>query len=178
MLKDDWQKMIRTGRQAFPLERKREESRQMLNRDNAIWEELLAHLRSELSDREFMTWFAQVKPVGIQDGAFVLAVNGSFTRDWIRDNYLERLEEVLHSLGAEAPRIGLQVVPLDSSEQQDIFALQDDDGEASAEPRPAPPPRLSSKYRFESFVVGSNNNLAHAAAQAVAERPGHPYNPP
>lgn len=148
----------------------------MLNRDNAIWEELLAHLRSELSDREFMTWFAQVKPVGIQDGAFVLAVNGSFTRDWIRDNYLERLEEVLHSLGAEAPRIGLQVVPLDSSEQQDIFALQED-GEASAGPRPAPLPRLSSKYRFESFVVGSNNNLAHAAAQAVAERPGHTYNP-
>lgn len=148
----------------------------MLNRDNAIWEELLAHLRSELSDREFMTWFTQVKPVGIQDGAFVLAVNGSFARDWIRDNYLERLEEVLHTMGAETPRIGLQVVPLDNSEQQDIFSLQEDEAGRTA-PAAPPPPRLSSKYRFESFVVGSNNNLAHAAAQAVAERPGHTYNP-
>jgi len=148
----------------------------MLNRDNAIWEELLAHLRTELSDREFMTWFAQVKPVGIQDGAFVIAVNGSFARDWIRDNYLDRLEEALHTMGAETPRIGLQVLPLDNSEQQDIFALEGTTEEKAA-PATPPPPRLSSKYRFESFVVGSNNNLAHAAAQAVAEQPGHTYNP-
>ncbi len=147
----------------------------MLNRDNAIWEELLAHLRSQLSEREFNTWFTQVKPVGIQEGSFVIGVAGSFARDWIRDNYLSQIEAGLKHLGADMPRVGLQVLPLEESRQQDIFALPE-----AEYPQPTAATtrtRLNTKYRFESFVVGSNNNLAYAAAQAITERPGQTYNP-
>ena len=146
----------------------------MLNQDKAIWEELLAHLRSQLSERDFNTWFSQAKPVGMQEGSFVIGVNGTFARDWIRDNYLGQIEAVLRKLGAEAPKVGLQVLPLEEARQQDIFSLPEAE---TTRPETTTPARLNSKYRFESFVVGSNNNLAHAAAQAVAEQPGKNYNP-
>src|SRR5690554_8158690 len=89
----------------------------MLNRDNTIWEELLAYLRSQLSEREFTTWFSHAKPVGIQEGAFVIGVSGSFARDWIRDNYLSEIEAGLKRLGAETPRVGLHVLPLDEARE-------------------------------------------------------------
>ena len=146
----------------------------MLNQDKAIWEELLAHLRSQLSERDFNTWFSQVKPVGIQEGSFIIGVTGTFARDWIRDNYLGQIEAGLRKLGADTPKVGLQVLPMDEAQQQDIFSLPEAE---TARPETTARARLNSKYRFESFVVGSNNNLAHAAAQAVAEQPGHNYNP-
>jgi len=146
----------------------------MLNRDNTIWEELLAYLRSQLSEREFTTWFSQARPVGIEEGAYVIGVSGTFARDWIRDNYMAELEAGLKRLGADTPRVGLRVLPLEEATQQDIFSLPEPTYPEAAGPAA---PRLNSKYRFESFVVGSNNNLAHAAAQAIAERPGQTYNP-
>ncbi len=147
----------------------------MLDHENAIWEELLAHLRSTIPQLEFTTWFNQVKPVGIQDGEFVIGVAGNFARDWIRNNYLSHIEAGLKQLGMEAPRVGFQVLPLEATHQQDMFSLaeSEDDSPAAAPTRT----RLNSKYRFESFVVGSNNNLAYAAAQAITERPGQTYNP-
>ncbi len=146
----------------------------MLNQDKAIWEELLDHLRGQLSERDFNTWFSQVKPVGIQEGSFVIGVAGTFARDWIRDNYLGQIEAGLRKLGAETPKVGLQVLPMDEAQQQDIFSLPESE---TTRPETTTRARLNSKYRFESFVVGSNNNLAHAAAQAVAEQPGKNYNP-
>src|SRR5690625_144960 len=142
--------------------------------NNTIWEELLAYLRSQLSEREFTTWFSQARPVGIEEGAYVIGVSGTFARDWIRDNYMAELEAGLKRLGADTPRVGLRVLPLEEATQQDIFSLPEPTYPEAAGPAA---PRLNSKYRFESFVVGSNNNLAHAAAQAIAERPGQTYNP-
>ncbi len=147
----------------------------MLDSDKAIWDELLTHLRSQLSERDFKTWFSQVRPVGIQQGAFVIGVTGTFARDWIRDNFMPQIEAGLRQLGAETPKVGLQVLPLEEARQQDIFSLAEED--AAPRPEVQSRARLNAKYRFESFVVGSNNNLAHAAAQAISERPGQTYNP-
>lgn len=138
---------------------------------------------------EYTTWFAPVKPLGVQEGSLVLGVRNSFTKDWFRDHYLELLLSALRSLGAEQPQVEFQVLPA----TQDTLLLPDTPAAESAPtPRPAAsrptPPRsdppnadnrrtLNPKYTFENFVVGPNNNLAHAAALAVAEAPGKAYNP-
>lgn len=151
-----------------------------------IWADVLAYVRKNVSDLEYTTWFAPVKPLGVQEGSLVLGVRNSFTKDWFRDHYLELLLAALRSLGAEQPQISFQVLPA----AQDALLLPDSPAvpPASASAPPSPPPArvpapgdnrktLNPKYTFENFVVGPNNNLAHAAALAVAESPGKAYNP-
>src|SRR5690554_5794592 len=146
----------------------------MQNRDNAILDELLEHLRGALSDREYRTWFSQVKPLGMQGGTFTIGVPNSFTKDWIRNNYLTQLEEGLGRLGAESLDIAVQVTQFEEARQVDIFS-QPSEGPATITPPVRA--RLSPKYHFANFVVGPNNNLAHAASLSAAERPGTAYNP-
>ena len=145
---------------------------------------MLAYVRKNVSDLEYTTWFAPVKPLGVQEGSLLLGVRNSFTKDWFRDHYLELLLAALRSLGAEQPQISFQVLPA----AQDALLLPSDPPPPAAPPSP-PLPRspaaapgdnrrtLNPKYTFENFVVGPNNNLAHAAALAVAESPGKAYNP-
>ena len=132
---------------------------------------------------EYNTWFIPVRPLGVQEGALVLGVRNSFTKDWFRDHYLQLILDALRALGAEQPQVSFQVLPA----AQDPLLLKDDPPPPPPAPagsvvsRPAPPTEnrksLNAKYTFENFVVGPNNNLAHAAALRVAETPGKAYNP-
>jgi chromosomal replication initiator protein len=147
----------------------------MLSRDHAIWEDVLDYVRDQISETEFRTWFKQVRPLGIDGGVFQLGVPHSFARDWIKNHFGEVLEQALRDLGAPSPKIGFQVVSFAPSEQADLFSQPPPE---AATPAGHPDrPRFNPKYVFGNFVVGPNNNLAHAAALAVAEAPGRAYNP-
>ena len=146
----------------------------MLSRDQAIWDDVLDYVRDQVSETEFRTWFKQVRPLGISEGVFQLGVPHSFARDWIRSHFGTVLEQALRDLGAPSPKVGFQVVTFAASEQPDMFS------QPATTPAAAPPREraaLNPKYVFANFVVGPNNNLAHAAAMAVAEAPGRAYNP-
>jgi chromosomal replication initiator protein len=148
----------------------------MLSRDHAIWDDVLDYVRDQISETEFRTWFKQVRPLGISDGVFQLGVPHSFARDWIRNHFGEVLEQALRDLGAPSPKVGFQVVSFSASEQPDMFSQPaQSDARGAATPRERA--QLNPKYVFSNFVVGPNNNLAHAAALAVAEAPGRAYNP-
>ncbi|MFC4640093.1 chromosomal replication initiator protein DnaA [Deinococcus hohokamensis] len=146
-----------------------------------IWADVLGYVRKNISEVEYHTWFAPLKNLGVQDGSLVLGVRNSFAQEWLRKQYQGLLEDALRSLGAQHPQVSFQVLPA----AQDALLLPSD-------PPPGPPPTpgrpaapvpvdnrktLNPKYTFENFVVGPNNNLAHAAALAVAESPGKAYNP-
>jgi chromosomal replication initiator protein len=148
----------------------------MLSRDHAIWDDVLDYVRDQISETEFRTWFKQVRPLGISEGVFQLGVPHSFARDWIRNHFGEVLEQALRDLGAPSPKIGFQVVSFSASEQPDMFS-QPAQNDARAAGAPRERAQLNPKYVFSNFVVGPNNNLAHAAALAVAEAPGRAYNP-
>ena len=148
----------------------------MAGKAQGMWDDVIARIRAEIPEVEFRTWFSQVNPHGIEDGAFVLGVPHSFARDWLRSNYSGVIEAALRDLGVEPPRVVFQVIGSQVIEQRDMF---------SAPPAPETPagsvearrPKLNPKYVFSHFVVGPNNNLAHAAARAVVEAPGSAYNP-
>jgi chromosomal replication initiator protein len=147
----------------------------MLSRDHAIWDDVLSTVRTQISETEFRTWFAQVRPLGISDGVFLLGVPHSFARDWIRNHFGEVIERALQDLGAPSPKIGFQVVAFHPSEQPDMFTQVATPNTVPAASREGT--ALNPKYVFTNFVVGPNNNLAHAAALAIAEAPGKAYNP-
>ncbi|MFC0617311.1 chromosomal replication initiator protein DnaA [Deinococcus budaensis] len=151
-----------------------------------IWADVLGYVRKNISEVEYHTWFAPVKNLGVQEGSLVLGVRNSFAQEWFRKHYLELLEDALRSLGAQNPQVSFQVLPA----VQEAMILPQDPPPAPPPARSGPGPRqapaafpaenrksLNPKYTFENFVVGPNNNLAHAAALAVAESPGKAYNP-
>ncbi|PTA67624.1 chromosomal replication initiator protein DnaA [Deinococcus arcticus] len=146
-----------------------------------IWADVLGYVRKNISEVEYHTWFAPVKNLGVQEGSLVLGVRNSFAQEWFRKHYLELLEDALRSLGAQNPQVTFQVLPA----AQDALLLPTDPppappihtGRAPSTPLPENRKVLNPKYTFENFVVGPNNNLAHAAALAVAESPGKAYNP-
>ena len=144
----------------------------MLSQENAIWNDILDYVSDQIPDVEFRTWFKQVRPLGIEHGTFMIGVPHSFARDWLKTHYGVVIEQALKDLGAASPRVGFQVVPFQNPQQDDIFS-----GPPGMEGAKTAQPRLNEKYVFSNFVVGPNNNLAHAAALAVAEAPGRAYNP-
>ncbi|GGL78331.1 chromosomal replication initiator protein DnaA [Deinococcus aerolatus] len=146
---------------------------------------MLGYVRKNISEVEYHTWFAPVKNLGVQEGSLVLGVRNSFAQEWFRKHYLELLEDALRSLGAQNPQVSFQVLP---AAQDTLLSLNDpppapsrppssSTGGPSAQDQAENRKRLNPKYTFENFVVGPNNNLAHAAAMGVAESPGKAYNP-
>ncbi len=143
----------------------------MLSSETAIWEDILDYVKNHIPEVEYRTWFEQVRPLGIDNGTFMIGVPHSFARNWLRNHYGDVLEQALENLGASSPRVEFQVVAFQNTEQKDMFA-------APEKELPTPiRPAFNPKYIFSNFVVGPNNNLSHAAAMAVAEAPGRAYNP-
>jgi len=137
---------------------------------NTVWQNVLEYVRQSITEVEYHTWFEKIQPLGVVNGILELGVPTSFFKGWIEEHYAELLTEALTRLGAQTPRFELRVVP-GKPIQEDIFSA------SSPVKSPEARARLNPKYTFENFVVGPNNNLAHAAAVAVAESPGNAYNP-
>ena len=141
-----------------------------------IWESAAAELRAVLTEGTFTTWFASARAVALDGNTFVLGVPSTFVKEWIESRYLAQLNEAL-SRAAGYP-LSLMVRIDDTIEEVEPPM-------PAHTPPPPPPqfaaaaeaPRFHPKYTFDSFVIGSSNRFAHAAALAVAEAPATAYNP-
>ncbi len=134
----------------------------------SIWENVLEYVRDNITEVEYHTWFANVRPLGLEGGVLDIAVPSGFAGDWIQKHYGQLIQEALLRLGSASPNFRLQVVP-----QSEAPPPQDETPGNGGSTRS----RLNPKYTFDSFVVGDGNKMAHAAALAVAESPGKAYNP-
>jgi len=147
----------------------------------SLWSDVSGRLRSALNDTTYGTWFAHTVGVALDDSRFVLGVPNDFTRDWIEGHFLELIGAAIRDITGIARTIELRVM--------DISAAPAPPAGLSEHPAPrtAPVERLvphrpesggfNAKYTFDSFVIGSSNRFAHAAALAVAEAPAQAYNP-
>ena len=133
---------------------------------DALWSDVSARLRDALNDSTYTTWFSQAAAGDLGSEGFVLVVPNDFTRNWIEAHFRGLLEAMVRdSLGAERP---VRVVVRELQQVQEL---------RSPPPAPRSPEGLNPKYTFDSFVIGSSNRFAHAAALAVAEAPAQAYNP-
>jgi chromosomal replication initiator protein len=136
---------------------------------DALWSDVSARLRDALNDATYTTWFSQATAVDLDGERFVVAVPNDFTRNWIEAHFRGLLEAMVRdSLGEERP---VRVVVHEARPAAELHAP----------PQPPAAARsldaLNPKYTFDSFVIGSSNRFAHAAALAVAEAPAQAYNP-
>jgi chromosomal replication initiator protein len=135
---------------------------------DGVWNEISGRLREALNENTFSTWFAEVEAVGITDGEFVLSVPNDFTREWIEGHFLGLIEAALAEVAGERS-VKLQIAERSPKAAQAEPKLR--------EQAPRPGLSINAKYTFDSFVIGSSNRFAHAAALAVAEAPAQAYNP-
>ena len=134
----------------------------------SLWTEVSGRLKGALNDTTYGTWFGDVSSRELTDEAFVLSVPNDFTREWIEGHFLDLIGAAVRDAGGTERQIQLSV----EQEVEPSGPLQQ---EAATPARPAFD--MSQKYTFDSFVIGSSNRFAHAAALAVAESPAQAYNP-
>jgi chromosomal replication initiator protein len=146
-----------------------------------IWGATLAQLRSKLSTETYNLWFAPLR-ASVRDGdRLILEVPNEFCEIWLTDNYIGLLQEVVETASGLKLRIHFEVGTSEVLAEK-VPPQADASQQSLAEPAPEPTKagqglRFDPKNTFEAFVVGSNNNFAHAAALAVAQSPGKAYNP-
>jgi chromosomal replication initiator protein len=133
-----------------------------------VWNEISGRLREALNENTFSTWFAEVDAAEITDDEFVLSVPNDFTREWIEGHFLGLISAALTEVAGE------HSIRLEIAEHEVTAAAPEP---KLAQPGPQPAPSINTKYTFDSFVIGSSNRFAHAAALAVAEAPAQAYNP-
>lgn len=159
-----------------------------------VWRSCLQKLQSELSATEFNTW---IKPLQVKetDSEMALYAPNPFFVDWIRQQYLDRINEFLEQRDTNAHKqISLHVGNLNQTSQQATTngsANSPSPIASTADNRPrvhnnsfndsAPSGfqqnNLNPHFIFANFVEGKSNQLARAAAQQVLENPGEAYNP-
>jgi chromosomal replication initiator protein len=140
----------------------------------SLWSDVSGRLRSALNDTTYGTWFANTGGVALDDERFILAVPNDFTRNWIEGHFLELIAAAVREVTGAGRLIELQVdtrLPAGERESARVTPV-----ERLLPSRPESG-GFNAKYTFDSFVIGSSNRFAHAAALAVAEAPAQAYNP-
>jgi chromosomal replication initiator protein len=135
-----------------------------------IWGQALARLQQRIKPTNFDMWLRPIECEDVRDDELVLKAPNRYIKEWFEDNYLPIALQELQDLTHKTFRVSF------------LFA---ESQEQPPDPTPDPTPvitvssstQLNARYKFDSFVVGPSNALAHAAAQAVAEVPASRYNP-
>jgi chromosomal replication initiator protein len=146
--------------------------RQQLLTAEDLWTEVSERLRAALNDKTYNTWFSEAEGLELSDEFFVLAVPNDFSREWIESHFLGLIDAAVRDATGEQRRIDLSVRHIETDEAgNEVQQLQVQVEE------PSRVEGLNERYNFDSFVIGSSNRFAHAAALAVAEAPAQAYNP-
>lgn len=134
---------------------------------SSSWDSVLSILKEEITEVGFKTWFEPLKPVKFEDNTLYILASNEIQKNTILMKHRDLLRNSIYIVFGE------------NSDFEIIFKNQMGEIEREAE-KPAEKvfnSFLNPRYTFDEFVVGTNNNHAHAASLAVAENPGKAYNP-
>lgn len=142
-----------------------------------IWATVQEHLRSLLSPDIYNLWFAPLRVHALDGSSLTLEVANDFCEVWLKENYLGLLRDVLGQVTGQELDVRFKVVGNASTIAPPPPSARAKSPEPSGRASISSDNAFNPKYTFDSFVVGSNNHFAHAAAVAVAQSPGKAYNP-
>lgn len=145
-----------------------------------LWQAALEQLQFQISPANFATWLKNTYILSQKDGQLLISVPNNFSKEWLENKYNKIIFHIIRGLDIEVKEIKYTVDTLAKPKQ--------------SSPRPSPripadsqlefqelkvnrSTNLNSKYTFDNFIVGSFNELAHAASLAIVKNPGVIYNP-
>lgn len=150
-----------------------------------LWQSVLAQMQFHISKANFSTWFQNTEIVSKENEKIIISVPNAFSKEWLSNKYNKLILKTLHDIDdsikelefiiklqpakGATPKIVSRGYP--ENEKQEEAQLKFEEFKINRETN------LNPRYTFNSFVVGSFNELAHAAALAVADSPGFTYNP-
>lgn len=157
---------------------------------DSLWQAVLGEIELSVSRGNFVTWFKNTRPLRYKDDVLVIAVPNIFVKNQLERKYNQLVTDTLKKNGIVPQRIEYKVdsgiVPQRKGEEEPVV-LANPKAASKKASSVAPPARsalshtyrqgLNEKYTFDTFIVGSGNELAYAACQAIAQNPGTKYNP-
>ena len=148
---------------------------------HAVWQGVLGEIEVTVSSSSFTAWFKNTKLEIISDKEVLIIAPNIFARTQLEKRFHPQILEALAHNGINAPSISYNVES--SSKKPRVNREVDKSGQQeTAKPlilpsRKSHSSNLNPRYTFDNFIVGSSNDLAYAACQAVAAHPGEKYNP-
>jgi chromosomal replication initiator protein len=140
------------------------------------WSRVLDRARRELPDATVRTWLEPAEPLGLQGGRLILAAPDQFAAEWNASKHASLLSRLAAETLGSSVDVVFQVQEERTRRAQMDFFVAAPPGPETAQPARRTTP-LNERYTFRTFVIGKSNELAGAAAHAVAEAPGRTYNP-
>ena len=148
------------------------------------WQSVIGQLQMEMPRASFDTWVRDTRVAGYDAGVMTVGVRNAYARDWLESRLMSTVARLLAGIMERAVDVRFVITNGNDTVQTDDAALEvhaSDDVPATDSPEPVTVKQrnstLNPRYTFDNFVVGANNRLAHAASQAVAEKPARAYNP-
>jgi len=141
------------------------------------WPEIIEHLRieHELSNVSFTTWIQPLKVYDIINDTVFILVNMNASIKYIEKKYLLPLKVSIAEITGNEYEI--EFISEENEKLNEIHNMSIEENKKKKVKSLAEKAGLNPKYTFDTFVVGGNNNFAHAVSLAVAESPGEVYNP-
>jgi chromosomal replication initiator protein len=142
-----------------------------------LWDEILGRIETKVNRHSFYTWFRPTTFVSDDRSSLTVRVPNALFKDWLTKHYAGVISEATAEL--KRPNLLVHFVS-DIQSDATVIPLSADEavaletGAPSTQPGPA---GLNPRYTFDTFIVGSSNQFAHAACRAVAEAPSRSYNP-
>lgn len=147
---------------------------------NKLWQGALGELELMLSKANFMTWFKNTFIVSYENNRVVIGVPNTFTKAWFEKKYHPDIVRSLRKITDNQVReVIYQVVLHKPTAEKDIegAGVSEYSQKLAEKERYTHNVGLNPRYKFQNFVIGKGNELAHAASVAVSEKPGSVYNP-
>lgn len=144
-----------------------------------LWENCLVEIESGLSKANFSTWFRNTSIVREDTGIIYVGVPNEFVRDWLKNKYHKLISKTIadayeNMRGVEYIITKIEVNKTENQKTTEVYINKE---LPLKDLYVNPDDNLNPRYRFDSFIVGTFNELAYAASQAIIESPGTKYNP-
>ncbi len=140
----------------------------MTDREKSVWEELLSKLEKKLKPQNFKTWFKPTQLYSATSEKLTIMVPNDFFKKWLDRYYMGMIRREIAKISGHEMEVDFILPPKYSNIKKRKNVGFKKKRSVS---------RLNPRFHFNSFVVGNNNRLAHAAALAVAQSPARAYNP-
>lgn len=149
--------------------------------NSELWQSVLAQMQFHISKANFSTWFQNTEILSKNEGRITISVPNAFSKEWLSNKYNKLILKTLHDIDDSIKDLEF-IIKLQPTRNAPVQAGAEceklEDSQLKFEEfKVNKDTNLNPRYTFNSFIVGSFNELAHAAALAVTENPGFTYNP-